>query len=65
MLFPNKRKYIGIGIGQNELKNIGISAKIQYHASLITTIIIIRLGLFNYLILLFSSSSSSSSNINN
>ncbi len=25
MLFPNKRKYIGIGIGQNELKNIVIS----------------------------------------
>ncbi len=25
MLFPNKRKYIGIDIGQNELKNIGIS----------------------------------------
>ncbi len=25
MLFLNKRKYIGIDIGQNELKNIGIS----------------------------------------
>ncbi len=39
-LFPNKRKYIGIGIciGQNEMKNIGISAKIQYRASLVLSV---------------------------
>ncbi len=36
-IFLNKREYIGIDIGQNELKNIGISdiGKIQYRVSLV------------------------------
>ncbi len=37
VLFPNKRKYIGYR-PKNKLKNIGISAKIQYRASLMLTI---------------------------
>ncbi len=38
MLFPNKRKYIGIGQNQLKISAYRISAKIQYRASLVSFI---------------------------
>ncbi len=49
MLFPNKRKYIGIG--QNELKNIGISDIGKNPISCIPNLIDIKLYFIAYFIL--------------